>query len=118
MRRIGSRELRRMMKKMGIEGMENLDVEEVIFIYRDGRKTRIASPNVSKIAMGDTTIYQVVGKEEDYEEESKMEFSEEDIAIVMEQANVDRELAIKALELTQGDIAGAIIALKEGGLSD
>ncbi len=119
MKKFSSRELRRMMKRMGIEGMENLDVEEVIFRYRDGRKTVIRNPSVSKVLMAGTSVYQVVGVEEELEEEElEASFSEEDIEMVMAQANVDRELAIKALQLTNGDIAAAIIALKEGGLTD
>ncbi len=118
MKKISSRELRRMMKKMGIENMEPLDLEYVEFHYKDGKITRIYNPNVSKIVVAGNTTYQIVGEEEEVELEEKKEFPEEDIKIVMEQANVDRELAIKALELTDGDIAEAIIVLKEGGLSE
>ncbi len=118
MKRFSSRDLRRMMKKMGIEGMESLDIEEVIFVYRDGAKTIIRSPNVSKVKVGGASVYQVVGEEEELEEEIETSFSDEDIEIVMSQANVDRDLAVKALQLTKGDIAAAIMALKEGGLSE
>lgn len=117
MKKISSRELRRMIKKMGIESMEQLDIEYVEFHYKDGRITRIINPNVSKVVVAGNTTYQVVGEEEDIEKEEAKEFPEEDIKLVMEQANVDREIAIKALELTNGDIAEAILALKEGGHS-
>ncbi len=115
MKRFSSRELRRMMKKMGIENIENLDLEYVEFKYVDGRVTRIYEPQASRIKIGDNYTYQIIGVEEEVEEEKT--FPEEDIKLVMEQAGVDRELAIKALELTNGDIAEAIIALKEGGLA-
>ena len=118
MKKISSRELRRMMKKMGIENVEQLDLEYVEFHYRDGRITRIYEPNVSKIVVAGSTTYQIIGEEEEVEEEETKTFPEEDIKLVMEQANVDRELAIKALELTDGDIAEAIIVLKEGGLAE
>ena len=117
MKKISSRELRRMMKRMGIENIENIVVEYVEFKYPDGRRTRIYNPTISKIKIADQTTYQIVGVEEEVEEE-EMQFPEEDIKLVMEQANVDRDLAIKALELTKGDIAEAIIVLKEGGLTD
>lgn len=116
MKKISPRELRRMMKKMGIENVEQLDLEYVEFHYRDGRITRIYEPNASKIVVAENTTYQIIGEEEEVEKEESKTFPEEDIKLVMDQANVDRELAIKALELTDGDIAEAIIVLKEGGL--
>jgi len=118
MKKISSREIRRMMKKMGIENVEQLDLEYIEFHYKDGRITRIYEPNVSKIVVAGSTTYQIIGEEEEVEEETPKTFPEEDIKLVMEQANVDRELAIKALELTDGDIAEAIIVLKEGGLTE
>ena len=117
MKRFSSREIRRMMKRMGIENIENLDLEYVEFKYSDGKVTRIRDPQVSRIKIGDSYTYQIIGVEEEVEEEGEKTFPEEDIKLVMEQAGVDRELAIKALELTDGDIAEAIIALKEGGLA-
>jgi len=118
MKKISSRELRRMMKRMGIENIENIVVEYVEFKYPDGRRTRIYNPTISKIKIADQTTYQIVGVEEEVEEEEEIQFPEEDIKLVMEQANVDRDLAVKALELTKGDIAEAIIVLKEGGLTE
>ena len=106
-----------MMKKMGIENIEQIELEYVEFKYKDGKVTRIYNPIASKVSVAGSTTYQIVGEEEEYEAEEERTFPEEDIRLVMEQAGVDRELAIKALELTNGDIAEAIIALKEGGLS-
>jgi len=103
------------MKKAGIEMMETPEIEYVEIFYKNGKKTRIYNPVVSKMKIGGQITYQIMGEEEEVtEEELPLEFNEEDIKIVMEQANVDRELAIKALQLTNGDIAQAIIILKEG----
>jgi len=101
------------MKKAGIELLDTPEIEYIEFIYKDGRRTRIHNPMVSKMKVGDQITYQIIGEEEEVEEELEVELSEEDIKIVMEQAGVDRELAIKALQLTNGDIAQAIIILKE-----
>jgi len=101
------------MKKAGIELLDTPEIEYIEFIYKDGRKTRIYNPTVSKMKVGDQITYQIIGEEEEVGEEVEVELSEEDIKIVMEQAGVDRELAIKALQLTNGDIAQAIIILKE-----
>jgi len=111
--KISSRDLRRLMKKAGIELLDTPEIEYIEFIYKDGRRTRIYNPMVSKMKVGDQITYQIIGEEEEVEEELEVELSEEDIKIVMEQAGVDRELAIKALQLTNGDIAQAIIILKE-----
>jgi len=104
------------MKKAGVEIVESPDVEYIEIVYKDGKKTRIYNPIVNKMKISGQTTYQIIGEEEEIEEEIEMEFSDEDIKIVMEQADVDRELAIKALQLTEGDIAKAIIVLKEGNL--
>jgi len=116
MKRFSNRDLRRLMKKAGIEVVDTPELEYVEFIYKNGRKTRIYSPIVSQMKVGGQTTYQIIGEEEEVEEEIPAEFSDEDIKIVMDQANVDRELAIKALQLTNGDIAQAIIILKEKGI--
>jgi len=116
MKRFSSREIRRLMKKAGVEIVETPDIEYIEIVYKDGKKTRIYNPIVNKMKIGGQTTYQIIGEEEEIEEEIEMEFSDEDIKLVMEQANVDRELAIKALQLTDGDIAKAIIVLKEGNL--
>ncbi|HLI45690.1 MAG TPA: hypothetical protein VKU94_00675, partial [Geobacterales bacterium] len=62
-------------------------------------------------------LYQIVSAQEVEEKaETKIESSyvpsEEDISIVMQQANATREEAINALKETDGDIASAIILIK------
>ena len=47
----------------------------------------------------------------DYDEN----YLEEDIETVMEQANVDKKTAVKALEKNNGDLAAAILDLSENG---
>ncbi len=121
--KISSRELKRLMKKAGISLEEVSDVEKVEIYLRDGRIIRINEPIVTKMYVGDKATYQIVGSEElveaekaGIEEEAEIEISDEDIEIVMQQTGVDRELAIKALKMTNGDIAQAILLLKQANL--
>jgi len=117
--KISRRDLRRMMKKAGIT-MEEVDsVNYVDIVLSSGDIIRINEPIVAKVNVAGQTTYQISGKEEliKKEEDAKIEFSNEDINIIIEQTGVDRELAIKALKMTNGDIAEAILLLKEANLS-
>jgi nascent polypeptide-associated complex subunit alpha len=116
--KISNRELRRLMKRAGIKLEEVSGAKNVDIHLEDGRIIRIKEPVVTKMEMPGQTMYQIIGKEEivEAEEEVKIEISEEDIKIVMEQTGVDRELAVKALEMTEGDIAQAIMLIKEANL--
>ena len=111
--KFSNREIRRMMKKAGIAFEEVKDVDHVDIALNSGNTIRIENPVVARMKVSGQVTYQITGEEKILEEEKKIEVSEEDIKIVMEQAGVDRELAIKALEMTGGDIAEAIIVLKE-----
>ena len=103
--RFSNREIRRMMKKAGIVFEEVKDVSRVDIVLNDGTIIRINTPVVAKMKVSGQVTYQVTGVEEIVEEErTKTEVTEEDIKIVMEQTGVDRELAIKALEMTDGEI--------------
>ncbi len=111
--KFSNREIRRMMKKAGIAFEEVKDVDHVDIALSSGNIIRIEKPVVAKMKVSGQVTYQITGEEKILEEEKKIEVSEEDIKIVMEQTGVDRELAIKALEMTGGDIAEAIMVLKE-----
>ena len=111
--KFSNREIRRMMKKAGIAFEEVKDVDHVDIALNSGDIIRIEKPVVAKMKVSGQVTYQITGEEKILEEEKEIEVSEEDIKIVMEQTGVDRELAIKALEMTEGDIAEAIMALKE-----
>jgi nascent polypeptide-associated complex subunit alpha len=102
------------MKRAKLDMEELADVEKVVFHYRDGRVTAIYNPLITKIRVSNQTTYQIIGEEEEVDEGPSIELSEEDIQIVMEQAGVDKATATKVLEMTKGDIAEAIMLLKEG----
>jgi nascent polypeptide-associated complex subunit alpha len=97
-----------MMKKMGISQTQ-LPVKKVIFEMGDGNLV-IEDPSVIKIMMQGQESYQVTGEAS---EESSESFSDEDVSMVMSQTDKSKEEVTSALEKSEGDIAEAIIALKE-----
>jgi len=113
------RELKRMLKRMGIGLEEIKDVDEVIIRLRD-KELVIESPTVLMIDAGKQKIFQITGKgyiERErgaVEEKPHIEVSEEDIEFIMEQTGASRELAEKALIKAEGDLAEAILLIKEG----
>ena len=97
-----------MMKKMGISQV-NLDVKRVIFELED-KNLVIENPSVTKIKMQGQETYQVAGEATEQEAE---DFSEDDVQMVISQAGCEENAAKDALAKTQGDIAEAIMSLKE-----
>lgn len=97
-----------MMKKMGIS-QEQLPVRKVIFEMEDG-KLVIEDPSVIRIKMQGQESFQVTGE---VTEEETEEFSEEDIEMVMNQTGKNDAEAREALEKSGGDIAEAIMSLKD-----
>ena len=97
-----------MMKKMGISQTE-LPVKKVIFEMDDGNLV-IDEPSVVKIMMQGQESYQVTGEAV---EESGELFSEEDVALVVEKSGKSEDGVRAALEEADGDIAAAIISLRD-----
>lgn len=97
-----------MMKKMGIS-QTALPVRKVIFEMEDGNLV-INEPSVLKVKMQGQETYQVSGEAI---EESAEIFSEEDVKMVVLQTQKSEEKAREALENSDGDIAEAIMELKE-----
>jgi len=103
------KQMKKMMKQMGIE-MEEVDAEEVIIKTSDAEMV-FKNPNVTKIKAKGVETFQIIG---DYEVvEKKVEISEEDVKLIMEQANVDEKTAKRALEEAKGDLAEALLKLQE-----
>jgi nascent polypeptide-associated complex subunit alpha len=101
------------MKKMGIQQTEIPAIE--VIIRMEDKEIVIADPSVQKVNMMGQESFQVSGRVEERELSSSKtpEISEEDVKTVMEQAGVDEETAKKALEEANGDLAEAIMKLKE-----
>ncbi len=126
----GSRQMRRKMSQQGID-MEQVDATRVVI--EGAEKTLIIDqPEVFRMKQAGQEIYQVIGQGEEvssegfaiesgesYEEikqteesEMKPTISENDIMLVATQANVDKKEAESVLKECNGDIAKAILYLK------
>ena len=106
----GNREMRRMLDKMGLDMKTMDDVEEVI-IKTDKKELYLIKPQVIEMKGKDSTIFQVVAADIEEKQREVPSFKEEDIILVMQQANVSREKAISALTESKGDMAQAILSL-------
>jgi nascent polypeptide-associated complex subunit alpha len=106
----GNREMRRMLDKMGLDMKEMPNVEEVV-IKTDTKEFYVIKPQVIEMKGKDSTIFQVVATDIEEKQRDVPTFKEEDIVLVMQQANVTREKAIVALTESKGDIAQAILSL-------
>jgi nascent polypeptide-associated complex subunit alpha len=121
MKKLSQREMKRLMKKAGIS-MESLEGVERVEIHKgDGGVIVIKNPLVTRMQVSGQTTFQVIGEKITMEEErggegeegrAEVKIPEEDILLVAQQAGVDREAAKRALEMTGGDLAQAILLLK------
>lgn len=105
--RVNPRQMRRMMRQLGME-MEELDAREVVIRLAD-KEIVISNPKVSVVKAMNQKTYQVAGEERVVER-----IPEEDVKLVAEQAGVGEEEALKALKQVGGDLAAAILKLKGG----
>jgi nascent polypeptide-associated complex subunit alpha len=117
------RAMAKLMNQMGIKNSE-IKSTRVVIERADGGRLVVESPQVMEINMQGQRMFQVSGAVSEgkagesggsAEEGGGKEGapSEEDILIVMQQANVPREEAISALQSAKGDIAQAIMNLQE-----
>jgi nascent polypeptide-associated complex subunit alpha len=110
MMRGGNREMRRMLDKMGLEMKDLGNIEEVV-IKTETKEIYLVKPQVVEMKGKDSTIFQVVATDMEEKEREVPSLKEEDIMLVMQQANVAREKATRALIDTKGDMAQAILNL-------
>jgi nascent polypeptide-associated complex subunit alpha len=97
----------RMMKQFGIKSDE-LEAKKVVIELKDGKKLVFDEPQVQCMEVQGNKTYTVIGTPA--EEKS---VPEEDITMVAEQAGVSPADAKEALKKADGDIAQAIMDLKE-----
>ena len=102
------KQMKKLMKQMGIE-LEEIDAEEVI-IKTTTEDIIFKNPTVTKISAKGMESFQIIGSYETIKK--KPEISEEDVKLIMEQANVSEEVARKALEEANGDLAEALMKLQ------
>lgn len=110
MMRGGNREMRRMLDKMGLEMKDLGNIEEVI-IKTETKELYLIKPQVVEMKGKDSTIFQVVATDIEEKERETPSLRDEDIVLVMQQANVSKEKAIQALMDAKGDLARAILNL-------
>jgi len=127
-RGMSPKQMARMMKKMGIEQKEIDGVREVIIRF-DDKEWVISNAQVTMIKQAGSESFQVSGTknergltgsapahtdtpDEVEVEEEKIEIPMEDAALVASKTGVSIEVAKKALEETEGDLAAAILKLR------
>jgi len=110
MMRGGNREMRRMLGKMGLEMNEMDGIEEVI-IKTETKELFLIKPQVIEMKGKDSTIFQIIATNIEEKQREIPSFKDEDIVLVMQQANVSKEKAIQALTDSKGDLAQAILTL-------
>lgn len=99
------------LKRMGIAQVD-IPATEVIIRCED-KDIIIKEPNVIKVNMMGQETYQVVGKAIEHAKETTPDISPADIATVVEQTGASEDTARKAITRHKGDLAAAIIELKE-----
>ena len=99
------------MKKLGIQQQE-IDATEVI-IKTPEKEIVITDPSVSKVNMGGQVTWQVLGEAVERELDTGPEINEEDVKTVMDQAECSEDEAKEALEKSKGDLAEAILNIKQ-----
>jgi nascent polypeptide-associated complex subunit alpha len=102
--------MRRMLDKMGLEMKDLGSIEEVI-IKTETKELYLIKPQVVEMKGKDSTIFQVVATDIEEKERETPSLKDEDIVLVIQQANVSREKAIQALVDAKGDMAKAILNL-------
>ena len=108
------RMLKRMMDSMGIKSSE-IKAGRVV-IEAEDKNIVIENPQVTRIDAQGNVSFQVSGEVKEVERiTAKVEINDDDVKLVMEKSGVgDEGKARAALEETGGDIAAAIMKLKEG----
>ncbi|HIQ03818.1 MAG TPA: NagC family transcriptional regulator [Desulfurococcales archaeon] len=113
-RRFSPRDLRRLMKQLGMK-VEELKGVKGVTIELEDRILVVENPQVIKMSIHDQTVLQITGivrEEVKAETSEEITISDEDVQLVASQAGVSLEEAKKALLETKGDLAQAIMLLE------
>jgi nascent polypeptide-associated complex subunit alpha len=102
-----------LMKQMGIKS-EDIAADRVVIEMTDGSKLIVESPSVQAIEMQGQKTFQVMGKIRE-ESGGSEEKGKSDAEIIAEECGCTLEEAEMALEKAGGDLAQAILNLKEKG---
>lgn len=110
MGRMHPRQVKQMMKRMGISTEEIKDVEQVI-IKTSSKDYVFDEAEITIMTVQNQKTFQIVGEPQIIEREITLKIPQEDIKLVVQQAGVSEEAAKKALEECDGEPAEAIIKL-------
>lgn len=105
------RDLQKAMQRMGVQQKE-VDALEVIIRCED-KDIVIHNPQVAKVSMMGQESWQIVGKAIEKSRSVEPDIKEDDVQTVMSQANVSKEVALKAIKDAKGDLAEAILKLSQ-----
>jgi len=108
--KINPREANRMMQRMGMQ-VQQLDEVTKVIMETPTKRIIIDNPEVATVTVQGQTVYQVGGGT--MREEGIGGGSDEDVKLVASQAGVSADEAAKALRQSGGDLAQAIILLKQ-----
>lgn len=112
MRKISSRDARRLMQQMGVKFDEIPDAQKVV-IKTVSKEIIINNPSVTVMNAKGEKMFQIMGEVTEKTSETKPIIPEEDVQLVAQQAKVSLEEARKALEQANGDLAQAILLLSQ-----
>ena len=112
--KMNPRDMEAAMRKLGIKS-ENIPATEVRIATKDGKTIVIKQPQVMVIDAQGQKSFQITGITQEIASEKALEqeFSDEDVQLVASQAEASKEQAREAPEEAQGDIAQAIMLLKD-----
>ena len=85
-----NRQTRRLLQRMGMN-LEQIDNVKEVIIKTDSKELIIKNPQVSKIKNKDMDMYQVMGNDTEEIATENPDYSEDDILLVMQQAQVSKE---------------------------
>lgn len=108
---VDPRQLKAMMRQMG---MSQTDIDATQVIIKTPDKTLVFNnPQVQKVVMQGQATFQVIGDYSEEEVKAQITISDDDINLVAEQSGRSKKEAKAMLEEVDGDIAEAIVKLKE-----
>ena len=108
--KINPREANRMMQRMGMQ-VQQLDEITKVIMETPTKRIVIDNPEVATVTVQGQTVYQVGGGT--MREEGIGGGSDEDVKLVASQAGASADEAATALRQSNGDLAQAIILLKQ-----
>ena len=112
--RMHPKQVKQMMKRMGISTEEIKDVEQII-IKTSSKDYVFDKAEVTIMIVQNQKTFQIVGEPKIIEKEITLKIPQEDIQLVAQQAGVSEEEAKRALEECNGEPAEAIIKLMGEG---